>query len=174
MLTIKQTKNVYNTRAQTFKLQQVVKVLKDRNKDHFRSFRNDKSGWIIDLPDSSFKNKRVASVADILDSVSYDDKSCLLYIKQNYLNINHNQMLGLLEETFGTTFQNYFERLSFLTRLSKLRYRFEGSDKPKKIRFKFVRVTFKSAEYAKIFPELPKLKEELKDIVVKIGMSIKI
>ena len=173
MLTIKQTKNVYNTRAQTFKLQQVVKVLKDRNKDHFRSFRNDKSGWIIDLPDSSFKNKRVASVADILDSVSYDDKSCLLYINKNYLNINQNQIVRLLKATFGATFQNNFERLSFVTKRSKLRYEVPGSNGEVKIEFKFVKVTFKSAEYANVFHILPKW-DEIKDIVGTIGMCIKI
>ena len=83
-------------------------------------------------------------------------------------------MLGLLKETFGATFQNNFKRLSFLTRQSKLRYRVEGSNEKMKIKFKFVKVTFKSPEYAKIFVELPKLKEDLKDIVVKIGMCVKI
>ena len=81
------------------------------------------------------------------------------------------QMKKVLEEKCGPTFTNYFERLNLFTKSSKLNYTVPGSNEPVKIRFKFVKVTFKSAEYAKVFHKLPVWKEF--EIAGAIGMCIK-
>ena len=149
----------------------MVQILKDRNKPWFKSFREDKTGWVVGLPDSSFIKNQVASVSDIIDSVQFDSSVVLYWDKCADL-LTDKDTKDILSRTFGVDFLNYVTDITYFFSKSKLKCKLPGTNKSCFVNFKFWKITFSSINYAKIFLSDSKRWNEI-NIVRPLCMSIK-